>query len=380
MTGELRIELAKLGELRSQSTPILSVYLNLYPERTMRGSIPARLHQLLKPIKASAESGDLSHDASMSLRKSVDRLLSMAPELSLLPGTGVALFVCPAIALDEQLSLPTRTWDCAMVGPHPYLRPLEAVVDEFRRVAGVVIDSRHAELVVFDMGEPIERQRMEAEEIRTRRHTGWHGLEEKRMRSHAEEVHHQLFREVAEQLERLRRVGGIELVFVGGKEKTTAALMPFLEPKVRAITETFIIDLHTLTPAILTKTVARLETEYGRREAGRAVDAVYAQAAEGDLAVIGVERVAEAVNRNAVAQLLVDDGATTPGAVCTFCGAISRPRDTCGACSKPTKPVADLIEVLARAVIEAGGKVKPVMTKSLLKTDMMAARLRFRIW
>ncbi|HEY4606539.1 MAG TPA: hypothetical protein VIH55_02735, partial [Acidimicrobiia bacterium] len=280
--GEQLLEaMGRLRLIESTSIPILSVYLDLAPERVERRSIGARLRDLLAPLEQLASSGDLDHDSSMSLRAGVDRVLDMEPIFATELGSGTAVFVCDRLDLTEHLTMPRRIWDCAVAGPHPYLRPLQAVLDEFRRVVAVVLDARGAEIVMYHMGDTLERHVIEAEELRKSDLAGWHGLEERRHRNHAEEARNRLFREIAERLDRLRRDAGVELVLVGGQEEVTKALLPFLDDRVAAITQEFVIDLHTLTPSILASEVARLEEEFERREEAREVEETYAAAAEG---------------------------------------------------------------------------------------------------
>ncbi|HZD22856.1 MAG TPA: hypothetical protein VE569_05570, partial [Acidimicrobiia bacterium] len=148
----------------------------------------------------------------------------------------------------------------------------------------------------------------------------------------------------------------------------------------REISRTFVIDLHTLTPAILAKTVAQLEEDYEREEEERMVEEVYSMAAAGDLAALGVDRVADAVNLHAVAQLLIHDGVATPGARCGSCGALSRPRPRCVLCGGKTTQVSDLLEAMASAVGESGGRVEHVTAGTRLESDLAAASLRYSIW
>ena len=316
VTGQLEEEVKMLMRLESPSVPVLSVYLNLSSERIERRSVNPRLRDLLLPIKKLAAPGELDHDSSMSLRAGVNRVLEMAPRFEMLLGSSVAVFVCDALELEEQLTMPRGVWDCAMVGPTPYLRPMRALLDQYRKVASVVLDAPTAEISAYYIGEALHHEVIEAEELRKSNLACWYALEEYRHRLHAEEVRHHLFRDVAERLNRLRRDLGIELALVGGQTEVTEALLPFLDPKVRAITETFVIDLHTLTPAILETRITQLEEVFERREESSLVDEVYALFDAGDLGIVGLEWVLLAANRYAIAHLLVHDGAVVEGSLC----------------------------------------------------------------
>lgn len=380
VAGHLEEALKRLMVLESPSLPVLSVYLDLCPARIERRSVNPRLRDLLRPINKIASSGELGHDSSISLRAGVDKVLDMAPAFERMLGSSVAVFLCDGLRFEEQLTMPRGVWDCAVAGPTPYLRPLRALLDRFRKIAAVVLDSRGAEIVVYYMGEELQRAAIEAEELRKSNLAGWYGLEEYGHRLHAQEVRQHLFREVAEEINRLRRDVGVELVFVGGQSEVTGALMPFLDPKVRTMTETFVIDLHTLTPPILATRITKLEEGFERREELGMVEEIYAIFAAGDLGAVGIEGVLRAANRHAIKQMLVHDGAAMEGSMCVCCAALSQKADVCLECGEQTEDVPDLLEALSRAVAEAGGSVEHVMAPTRLAKDLVAARLRFDSW
>jgi peptide chain release factor subunit 1 len=146
------------------------------------------------------------------------------------------------------------------------------------------------------------------------------------------------------------------------------------------MTETFVIDVHTMTPATLAARVAALEEEFERGEEVAEVETAYREAAAGDLAVVGLERVLRAVNRHAVARLLVNDAAHCEGAICANCGALSLPAESCLECGGQVEEVPELLEALARSVVDAGGSVEHVIAPTRLSHDVVAATLRFVPW
>jgi len=374
--GRLESALTRLSSLESRH-PILSLYLNLAPERVERRSVNPRVHDLLSPIENLASSGELDHDTSMTIRAGVRRALEMTPEMEELLGKGVGLFLCEPLGLEERLTMPREVWDCAIAGPTPYLRPLRAVLQSYRKIAAAVLDSRRAEITVFHMGEVLDRIELEGEELRKTSLSGWYGLEEYRHRQHGEEARHRLFREVAEELSRLRRDHGIDLVFLGGQKETTSALLPFLDRDARELSETFVIDLHTLTPAKLASRVAQLEKAQLRSAEQALVEEVYSLAESGGLGATGLAEVIPAANRNAVSLLLIDHAVTFEGTICPACGAMSPQAAVCPVCNEKTDAVPDLFEALARAVVESGGSVVHVATPLRLTEDRCAARLRY---
>ncbi len=369
--------LRSLEAISNTSVPILSVYLNLGPHPDETRTIGARLRDQLRPIQAMAESDGLDHAAAMSLRLGIARVLELEPTLEAHRGHGWAIFVCDRLNLEEQLIVPSRVWDCAMAGSRPYLRPLRATLDEFRRVATVVFDARRAEVTVSYMGKVLDHRVFEAEIVRKANRGGWHGLDEHRNRQHAEEVRHRLWREIAESLVLLRRDMGIEVIFVGGQHKATEGLVGSLPPAIRALViGTFTVDVHMLTEAHLMQIVGSLEEAHERREEERMVADTYAAAAADDLAAVGIDQVLRAVNQQAIAQLVIQHGAVIEGRVCPSCGAVYQWDQACAGCGTDTHAVPDVLEAIVHAVVAAGGVVEHVIADTALLNDIVAARLR----
>jgi peptide subunit release factor 1 (eRF1) len=371
-------ELERLQGVGDSAVPILSVYLNLLPFPEDTGSIGARLREMLKPLETMAEG--LDHDASLSLRLGMARALDMAPTLESHRGHGWAFFVCDHLGLEEQLIVPPRVWNCAMAGPRPYLRPLRAALDEFRRVATVVLDARRAEITVSYADEILDHRVLEAEIVRKANRGGWHGLDERRNRGHAEEVRHRLWRETAETLGVLRRDIGVDVIFVGGQKKATDALVGSLPTEIgKLVGETFVVDVHMLTEGQLMETVDSLEEAYERREESRMVAATYTARSADEPAAIGLEQVLRAVNQMNVAHLFIQHGVIVEGRACRSCGRLYLGDRACAACGTATDEVPDVLEALVHEVVTAGGVVEHVVAETGLVNDIVAAKLRITL-
>jgi hypothetical protein len=371
--------LLRLQAISESSAPILSLYLNLLPYAEETRTIGARLRDQLRSIEDIAEG--LDHSASSSLRLGIARALELAPSLEAHRGKGWAFFVCDQIGLEEQLIVPPRVWDCAMAGSRPYLRPLRAAFDEFRLVATVVLDARRAEITVSFIDEILDHRVIEAEVVRKANRGGWHGLDERRNRGHAEEVRHRLWRETAEALALLRRDMGIEIIFVGGQQRATDALVNSLPPGISELVGgTFAVDVHMLTEGQLMEIVGSLEEAHERREEVQLVADTYAARAADEPAAIGIDQVLRAVNQLAVAHMFIQQGAVIEGRVCPNCGRLYLAEPVCAACGTETDAVPDVLEAMTHEVVTAGGLVEHVVADTGLVSDIVAAKLRAPLW
>jgi peptide subunit release factor 1 (eRF1) len=372
--------LLRFEGIRSGSTPVLSVYLN-FPSDSQTGGSSARLRDQLGPIKSFLESEGFGHAAAMGLRSGIDRAFELEPTLEKHRGHGWGFFFCEALELDEQVLVPARVWDCAMVSSTPYLRPLRAALDGFRRVATVVVDGRRADVVVSCMGEVLDRRTIRAEVVRKSNRAGWHGLDEHRNRQHAEEVRKRLWRDITETVEELRIDFGIEAIFVGGQHTATEGLVDFFRPEIQSLVgTTFNPDLHSISEAQLLAEVASLEEVYARQREKDLVLDTYETAAVDGWAVVGIEEVTEAVNRQAVGELLIQHGVVVEGRVCPQCARLDASERVCRECESFTTEVGDIFDVVATAVSSTGGEVVHVSADTALATDLIAARLRFPLY
>jgi hypothetical protein len=371
-------ELERLQGISDSAVPILSVYLNLAPFPEEAGTVGARLRDMLKPLETMAQ--ELDHDASLSLRLGISRAVDMAPTLEGHRGHGWAFFVCDQLGLEEQLIVPPRVWDCAIAGPRPYLRPLRAALDEFRRVATVVLDARRAEITVSYADEILDHRVLEAEIVRKANRGGWHGLDERRNRGHADEVRHRLWRETADALAILRRDIGIDVIFVGGQKRVTDALVGSLPPALgELVGGTFAVDVHMMTEGQLMEIVGSLEVAFERREEQRLVAAIYAARAADEPAAIGLEQVLRGVNQMAVSHLFIQHGAIVEGRACRSCGRLYLGDRACTACGAATDEVPDVLEAMVHEVVTAGGVVEHVAAETGLVSDLVAAKLRVHL-
>ncbi|MFB3098839.1 MAG: hypothetical protein ACE1ZX_02230, partial [Acidimicrobiia bacterium] len=96
-------------------------------------------------------------------------------------------------------------------------------------------------------------------------------------------------------------------------------------------------------------------------------------------AVIGVQDATAAVNRRAVATLVVQADRTTPGAVCHSCRWISGPEESaCPSCGGTMHLVPDIVDALGDSVRNSGGNVQYIIVDTRLSESEVGAFLRYQ--
>ncbi len=374
-----RSTLNRILELRSNDAPIVSVYVDSRPNAP-DGPVRLRLKNLIKHARDLGETLGLSHEAKKSLREDLERLEALEEPLTTPAAPGYAIFGCSALNFFEIVPLPRPVRDSIAVDNDPYVRPMLAILDEYRRFCAVVVDRRQAAVYEYYMGELLDTDIRISEGVRKKNYAGYYGLKEHNVRNHAEEVAHRHYRAVAALLfDRFKR-HDFDLLFVGGHEETSQEFLPFLHPYVaQRVAGTFVVDPSTVTPAELKEICARLEREYEEREERELVQRLMDGAVRERQAVLGIERTLDAANVAAISTLLVQDGATLPGVVCDACGWLGREGDRCPNCQSETRQAPDILDELAEDVIAEGGTVEHIASDTPLKEHVVGALIRFPV-
>jgi peptide subunit release factor 1 (eRF1) len=370
----------RLLRFRSAEAPVLSVYVAIPADPGELRGVETHFNSTLKPVRELAESGELSHAQRESLRADVNQVMAVAARARSIKGRAVGIFACKTAGLYEEVDLPRRVRDRAVVDEVPYLRPLLAVLDEAHRYCAVVVDRERAWLYEFYMGDLEEAKKVRGWALRKREFGGWYGLQESRVRNRAHELARRHFRETAALTEEVVETTGAELLIVGGHQETVKEFLPFLPRELPAkLAGTFIVDPHTMTPGRLRERTEQVVNEYERNEEARLVGEVLERLAAGGLAAAGVEWCLLAVDEHAVQLLLVDDDEQVPGRVCDNCGWLGLQGEDCPVCGQHTRKAPDVIDEVAAAVLDSGGRVQHVYADTDLAAHVLAAFLRFPV-
>ncbi len=374
-----RDQVERLRAFDDSGQPVVSLYMSVAPGVGEQRSVVPHLKDLLAAVRNQA--AELDRDAEKAVRVDCDRILGLAGRIAEQQGRGVAVFSSSAAGLQELVALPAGVRPRAVLGTRPYLWPVEAMLAEQRRACAVVLDRRRAEIHRFDGGTLEAWEQLDAEELRKSNYGGFAGYEERRVRTHADEVAHRHYRETAARLTELHRAGGFDLLVVGGQADNVDGLVAELPPELAdRLAGTFAVDTHTVTPAIVADHCRQLLDAHEATEQAALADRVLEVAKGGGLAATGLDAVLAAVNQRAVDLLVMAADATVPGAECGSCGWLA-PNDTtpCPACGEPARRVPDLVDAMAAAVRAAGGTVRHLLTETPLSGDRVGALLRFPV-
>jgi peptide subunit release factor 1 (eRF1) len=369
-----RADVERLRNTGTGDAPVLSVYLGLDPDLGAFRPAPARLKALVRPAREMAER--MGGTAGRSLAADVDTVLGLGGDPQ--AGHGLGVFLCRAMGLDERLVIPIPVRDRAVVDASPYLGPLEAVLGHLHRFCAVVIDRRTASIYRFWMGQLEAWEVLGEEEVRKDNYGGFSGYAEQRVRGRAGTIARRLFKAAAGRVATLARAGEFDLLMVGGTPRNSSAFLDEVPSDV-PVAGVFAIDPRTATPMDVRDRCRDVAAAHDRRVDRGMVTELMDAAGSGARAVLGLDRVLDAVNQRAVDRLVVNAMETVPGVVCTECGWLMRDGRACPACGSALRSAPDLIDAAAEAARSDGGSVRYVVGESPITLAQVGAFTRFEV-
>lgn len=366
----------RILRLSGDGLPLASVYVRVPIDPSDRADLLGRLNSVLDQIEPMAEDKSLDRAARLSLRADMDRMREEVRIERWRPGA-VAFFSCSARDVFEAVQLPRAVQDRVVLDDTPWVRPMLAVLEEYARCCVAVVDRARAKVWEWfaDEIEPVAS--LSGRKMRKPNYAVT--MAEDRVHHKVEELAREHYRHTAAELAQLHDADGYDLLAVGGHRSELPHFLDALPRDLRErVAGTFTVDPHTVDLGKIKQNVEPIVRRYMRDVDLRLVGNVLEKAARGrGDGVLGVADCLWAATVKAVETLLVQDGATLAGVVCTNCGWLGLSGDTCPLCEHATRHTEDILDELARAVIDESGRVRHVEEDTAIEEHVAAASLRF---
>jgi peptide subunit release factor 1 (eRF1) len=374
----MREQLEKLAAFEPQELPVLSLYLNLSADQHGRGQYDA----FVRKAFAERQKAFKEHTpARSSFDRDVARIQEYLSDEVNRSVHGLAIFACDgANGFFEAVQLQVPVEDhWLFIGSMPHLYPLAKLADQYPRYAAVVLDTHHARIVVFGLGEVQRKQ--EVTNVKTRR-TSMGGWSQARYQRRADNIHLHHVKEVVETLDKVVAAERIPHIVIAGddvvvplvKEQLPQRLMDKLVDVVR-------MQKDVPEEELLRSTLETLRQKDAESDIECVEEVVGAWQASG-LGTVGSEAVLAALQLGQVDELLISG---TPDLLKpvqnmtdSVAGAVTA--DT----SAPSGPAAsDQIQLASELVMRAeqtAARVRFIEDPALLSDfGGVAARLRYRV-
>ncbi|HEY3209442.1 MAG TPA: Vms1/Ankzf1 family peptidyl-tRNA hydrolase [Actinomycetota bacterium] len=368
--------LRKLADWSSNGIPVSSLYLDVdgrrYPRRQ---DYMVRAEQLCHELQRSSKDRTLNRDATTSVAQDAARMLEYLQSLDRGSTRGVALFSASKASLWEPVVVPRPLKDRATLAPHPYVIPLEALVETYECFCTALVDRAKARIFLARMGQIQERTDV-FDDVPGRHEQG--GWSQSRYQRHIgdHETHH--LKHVADVLLRFYKLKKFDHLILAAPDE----LIPEFERSLhdylrRRIAARVTLPMTASAAEVLQKSLA-VEEEIEKARERSIVERVTAETSAGRNGVAGLGPVLHALNDGRVDTLVVPFGLSMPGTRCQECGRLATSGSVCRTCGGRLEPVPDVVEGAVANAIRQSSRVEIL---SLLEPEEtaqeVAALLRF---
>jgi peptide subunit release factor 1 (eRF1) len=321
-----------------------------------------------------------THAEKASIRADVEKFTDFLAKMPKMDVSGIGMFSCSGRDFFETVGVLTPFRPQLIVSRRPAIAPLVAILEDYKRIAVCIVDRRSAVLYEYFMGRMEEVTAFRDDVPGRVKVAGWAGWQESniaRSIEHQEMVH---LKNAAEVLFERFRLGGFEWLFLGVRPELREALESVLHTYVRERLKGHIDALIT-TPQeeIRLKTMAlaeKLKDEDNVRMVQRLVETAGASGP----AVVGLQRVLEALNRSAVSTLVLRAGTVHKGVLCVDCGLLGIKRSDCSLCGENMDMYDNIIDAVEEAAMAQGASIRHINADSPLdKHEGIGAFTRFAI-
>ncbi|MEZ4866910.1 MAG: Vms1/Ankzf1 family peptidyl-tRNA hydrolase [Caldilineaceae bacterium] len=274
-----KVDIQQVLEFENHDHPVLSVYLNVDPQRRTVEQYRLALRNILNQAE-KVDKADLER---------VQNYVEMGYNRQ---GRGLVMFSCAAVDFWWAQSFQPPVEDKAFVFYRPYIRPLATLLDTYARYGVIHVDQEGARLYLFHMGNLESADGYMGEEVKSHRAGGWAA---QRYQRHEAEQARQNLQDAAEMAEAFYRQTETHHLILAGTDKNVARFKELLSNRLRAMVVGQISANAAATPADIRDKALELAHQSAAEEANALADRVITTAHKGGNAILGLAETLTAV-------------------------------------------------------------------------------------
>jgi peptide subunit release factor 1 (eRF1) len=337
-------DLQELTELVSAKSPILSLYLNIDPQRRSADEHKLVLRQLLAQAA--------SQGAAASDVERIERFFNHEYNRQ---GRSLACFSHQENDFWRVYTLLVPMSDYVYVGTRPYIKPLSDVLDEYDRFGVVSVDREGARAFVYHLGALEDSAGTMGTEVKRHKQGGWGA--QKLQRHEDGEAKHNL-KDAADWADNYLREHKVNRVVLAGSDGNVAMFRELLSrPLQDKVVGQVSLDMNA-SPAEAWERSYEVAREAQRRTEAALLDQVVTLAHKGGAGVVGLSDTLAALQQGRVYHLMVQHGLHVPGRQCANCEAVViEELERCPYCENVLAPVSDAVDLAVHRAVESGIKV-----------------------
>jgi len=366
-------DLKELAGYCSETSPVLSVYLNVDTTQLTADQYRLTLKGMLKSVTDKAARQDI---------EAVETYLDLEYDWQ---GKGIAVF--SAIDFWRAYPLVFPVGDYVHVSPQPYIKPLADYFDAYDRFGVVLVDREGGRLFLFSQGTLQDAAGTLGEELKehTRDAAGRGGRSGRGsglgrtsgLDSRIDRVTSRNLREVVDLTRSFYREGRCERIILGGTDENRARFMSMLPKTLHSkVIGDLAIDMGASAADILERSMGIIQESVAQRKAVLVQDLT--TAAYKGVGSVGLADTLFAVQEQRVRTLVILEGFHAPGYVCTHCDYLTlREGNECPACQGRARKIEDIVDHLVHRAIGMDIKVVFVRDQTLEQVGSIGAVWRF---
>lgn len=332
----------------------LSVYLDTSPPRIRGEAYLLSFRDGCRALRATDAAED--EDAFDAAREHAERYLvdQFVPH-----SPGLALFASGGSDDIMVVPLPAAPADDIIWSERPSITPLEAMLDEYERLAVVLFDAERVRLFTVFLG-AIETHQQFVDAVPGKQATGgWFGLEQTGFARHREDHLRRHAERTVRALMLLLRKHSFDRVLLAGPDEALAVLKRELPRPLRArLAGTLDVPLFASDADVLKATIRAAEAIERRTEVDLVEELL--EDATTRHVVVGLAGTLNALADGRVHLLLIAEHFDAPGSLCPKCGRLVPDEHLCPACGEVTQPSARLHEAIVEQTLAQGAKIETV--------------------
>lgn len=371
--------LRELAGFRAQNGCAISLYLDLDPGTTPTAAdTSTRVNSLLDAASKShgATRGDLAHEVREGLKADFERVERyFENEFDRDGSRGLALFVAGLDNVWSVIPLPWPVADQARVADDFLLAPLVPLVGRGNGALVAVVNREQGRVLALRAGR-LEEIADRTEDAPSKHDQG--GWSQSRFQRRIENVAHEHYKTVADELDRqFRRLGRPRIVMVGSDDVRPELTEALPTEVAEAVIGWANAEQHAGT-AVLQEATLPLIEEWRARSQSDLLERWREATGRNERGVAGWADTLEAASDGRVETLLYQAGARRDAFRCPACGRASAEAVTCPLDGTTMEPRDDGLDLAVRQTLAHGGDVCAIeFSQDLDPVEGIGAILRF---
>jgi peptide subunit release factor 1 (eRF1) len=365
MPSLYRDRLAALSRFHSDDFLTTSVFLDTDKSRRTRKEISLDLKNLLNSARGQIAALDASKEKKASLEKD----LAAAESRALLNGTadsaGIAIYACSGAGFWEVFELPEAPRNQIVFDLNPYVRPVNRILEGFRRFLVLIIDRREARWYEMFMGR-IGPLASISSEIPKKVKSGLEGQETKRIERHVEALVHGHFKRAAQMTFDILKKNGFAGLWVGCADGIYHDFETILHPSVKERIKGRLKAKPSDPLDKVLKEGAALELRIRADEEEALLKKLVGEIEKGGRARAGLRDCLESLNKSEVQTLVVTRHFAVPGKFCPRCRLLYAQELRCPSCERKTETRPDIVDEAIESALHRHCDVRYVTSPSRL--------------